>query len=150
MKIYLSGPIAGCTDSECKFWRNAFKRSDLPCEFHDPMDRDMRGKTLEESLCVVEADKEQMRDSDIILVNFQKASVGTSMEIIYAYEVLKKPIILMNTSRIPRDNLSPWLVYHSSYYLEGPEQECIGETYHYLMSILEGRKVWSISHRTFI
>ena len=49
MKIYLAGPINGCSDSEAITWRQWFKEEslrDIEVDFIDPMKRDYRGKEL--------------------------------------------------------------------------------------------------------
>ena len=42
IKVYLCGPINGCTDTEAKNWREAVKEH-FPASV-DPMKRDYRGK----------------------------------------------------------------------------------------------------------
>jgi nucleoside 2-deoxyribosyltransferase len=105
--VYLCGPINGCTDAEAKDWRAEAKAKF--CSI-DPMTRDYRGK---EATCyreIVELDKRDIRRCDVVLVNYSKPSVGTSMEIFYAW-TLGKPVVLW----CPQDCvLSPWLLYHST------------------------------------
>jgi len=108
--IYLCGPINGCNDEECKDWRNEVKQR-YPEKTIDPMDRDYRGREDECINEIVELDKIDIADSDIILVNHPKPSVGTSMEILYAWQ-LSKTIIVVYPEGM---KLSPWLVYHSDY-----------------------------------
>lgn len=76
MKIYLCGPINGCTDEECKDWREAAKKR-FP-ETIDPMRRDYRGRETECVNEIVELDKLDVNDCDVMLVNNPKPSVGTS------------------------------------------------------------------------
>jgi nucleoside 2-deoxyribosyltransferase len=109
MKVYLCGPINGCTDEECRDWREMVKAS-LP-ETIDPMRRDYRGREAESVRDIVELDKIDVTNSDIILVNYDKPSVGTSMEVLYAWDRGKMVIVV----HPPAANLSPWLVYHSHY-----------------------------------
>lgn len=107
MVVYLCGPINGCTDDECMNWREEAKRR-LKNTI-DPMERDYRGL---ESECVdeiVELDKQDIDNSDILLVNYVKPSVGTSMEILYAWERGKRIYVVA-----PKGvTISPWLAYHS-------------------------------------
>lgn len=110
MTVYLAGPINGCTDSECKDWREYVKRELGEENTLDPMRRDYRGIELESVNEIVEGDKEDIDASAIILVNYDRPSVGTSMEILYAWE-RNKPIIVVS---LPETRLSPWLIYHSS------------------------------------
>lgn len=107
-RIYLCGPINGCTDDEANNWRTAVK--DFFKDTLDPMVRDYRGKEAVAYREIVDLDKRDVRDSDIILVNYDKPSVGTSMEVFYAW-TLGKPIIVWCK---PDAVVSPWLRYHST------------------------------------
>jgi nucleoside 2-deoxyribosyltransferase len=106
-KIYLCGPINGCTDAECKDWREAAKAK-WP-DAIDPMRRDYRGKEDESVKQIVELDKIDIMNSDVVLVNYDKPSVGTSMEILYAFERGKFVVIVADHGA----RISPWLRYHS-------------------------------------
>lgn len=106
--IYLCGPINGCTDEECNDWRDLVK-SKWSGKTIDPMRRDYRGKELENINQIVELDKIDVMNSDVILVSYDKPSVGTSMEILYAFERGKLVVVVAP----PHLTLSPWLIYHS-------------------------------------
>jgi nucleoside 2-deoxyribosyltransferase len=106
-RIYLCGPINGCTDEECKDWREAVKAK-WP-DAIDPMRRDYRGKEDESVKQIVELDKIDIMNSDVVLVNYDKPSVGTSMEILYAFERGKFVVIVADHGA----RISPWLRYHS-------------------------------------
>ena len=107
MKVYLCGPIADCTDEQCMGWRDAAKAM-LP-DTVDPMRRDYRGR---EHLYfeVVEQDKLDIMQCDALLVNFLWPSVGTSMEVLFAWEQHKIIIVVANKALVP----SPWLRYHAT------------------------------------
>lgn len=108
MKVYLCGPINGRSDDDCTIWREDAKaRLKDTC---DPMDRDYRGRELEPGVAdeIVENDKEDIRMCDALLVYYDKPSVGTSMEILFAHNLMKR-IVLVDKSDKP---LSPWLIYH--------------------------------------
>ncbi len=111
MKVYLCGPINGCTDSECKDWREFIKTQLPPDSTIDPMRRDFRGR--EDECCdeIVEGDKLDIMQSTILLVNYDKPSVGTSMEILFAWEQRKDIVVVAP----PDAKLSPWLRYHATY-----------------------------------
>lgn len=106
--IYLCGPINGCTDEECKDWRE-FVKSRWNGKTLDPMRRDYRGKEAESVNEIVEFDKIDVVNSDVILVNYDKPSVGTSMEVLYAFERGKLVVVVAKEGT----NISPWLRYHS-------------------------------------
>lgn len=106
--IYLCGPINGCTDAECKDWRE-FVKSKWSGKTLDPMRRDYRGREDESVNEIVTLDKVDIANSDVILVNYDKPSVGTSMEIYIAFETQKLVVVVAaNSARI-----SPWMRYHS-------------------------------------
>lgn len=107
MKIYLAGPINGCTDAEANDWRSAVKK--LHGDVLDPMARDYRGKETEAVNAIVEGDKADIDACDGVLVWFERPSVGTSMEVLYAWE-RGKPVVVVNRSGKPA---SPWLTYHA-------------------------------------
>jgi nucleoside 2-deoxyribosyltransferase len=109
VKTYLCGPINGCTDAEANDWRTLAK-SLLTGETVDPMRNDYRGRELEPGIAsvIVEADKHDIRECDVLLVNYDKPSVGTSMEVLFAYDLGKRIAVVARKDAM----LSPWLVYH--------------------------------------
>ena len=119
MKIYLCGPINGCTDAECTDWREEAKKS-FP-DAIDPMRRDYRGVEETAYRNIVELDKIDVANCDGLLVNFPAPSVGTSMEMLFAWQI-GKPIALWHR---PDASLSPWLIYHSHFRSESLT-ECVG------------------------
>jgi nucleoside 2-deoxyribosyltransferase len=108
--IYLCGPIADRTDEECKNWREAVKRM-WSGACLDPMDRDYRGRYGDPGVDgeIVMQDKRDIQVADGLIVYYALPSVGTAMEIYYAW-LLRKPIVLVNASMKPV--LSPWLTHH--------------------------------------
>lgn len=110
MKIYLAGPINGCTDADCKDWRE-YVKTILP-DTLDPMRRDYRGREDDCSKEIVEGDKADINCSSILLVNFPSASAGTCMEIIYAWERGRTVVVVIPPGIV---NISPWIKYHSHY-----------------------------------
>lgn len=108
MKVYLCGPINGCTDEEAKDWREAAKTR-LPYTL-DPMIRDYRGKEAESYREIVELDKRDVETADVVLVNYDKPSVGTSMEVFFAWTKGKPVIVVCRREAV----ISPWLRYHST------------------------------------
>ena len=108
MRVYLAGPIFQSEDSECIDWREEAKQLLDGHETIDPMDRDYRGVTDKFFKEIVEEDKALIDSCDILLVNYIKPSVGTSMEILYAWERKICAVVVSENS----EN-SPWLIYHS-------------------------------------
>jgi nucleoside 2-deoxyribosyltransferase len=107
-KVYLCGPINGCTDDEANWWRKNIK--DYCIRSIDPMIRDYRGKEHQDYREIVDLDKRDVRKCDVVLVNYVKPSVGTSMEVFYAWTI-GKPVVVWC---LPEANISPWLRYHST------------------------------------
>lgn len=114
--IYLCGPIMGCTDIECKGWREEVKRR-YPNTL-DPMRRDYREFSAPPIKEIVENDKKDVMECDILLVMYDKPSVGTSMEVLFGWE-LHKTIIIINplNQRVPL-----WLEYHSNHIVSTLEE----------------------------
>jgi hypothetical protein len=109
MKVYLCGPINGCTDEECQDWREAAKKR-FPNSI-DPMRRDYRGKEKTHVDEIVELDKEDVLNADALLVNHPKPSVGTSMEVFFAWEH-GKYIVVVCPDGVTQ---SPWMLYHCNH-----------------------------------
>jgi nucleoside 2-deoxyribosyltransferase len=107
--MYLAGAINGRADAECRDWREEAKRIFKVWRFLDPMARDYRGREAESVKEIVEGDKADIDASDVLVVRYDKPSVGTSMEIIYAWE-RGKPVFVVAA---PGTNLSPWIRYHA-------------------------------------
>lgn len=112
MKIYLCGPINGCTDAECNDWRTEAKKHFK--ETIDPMRRDYRGREAECLNEIVELDKDDVIECDAVLANCPKPSVGTSMEVFFAWMEGKHVVSIVPD----KANASPWLIYHSSVVVE--------------------------------
>ncbi len=106
--IYLSGAMLGCTDEECRDWRE-YAKLHLTGKAFDPMVRDYRDRPMDGMMDMVVNDKADIDACNIVLVNFVKPSVGTSMEVLYAWERGKKVILVAPCETV----VSPWLVYHS-------------------------------------
>ena len=110
VRVYLAGPIFDCTDAECRDWRE-YATEKLDCRTVDPMRRDYRGVEEESVVEIVELDKLDIIGVDYVLVNYgdiPPGSVGTAMEILFAWEQHKPVIIVTSQSKV-----SPWLTYHS-------------------------------------
>lgn len=117
MKIYLCGPINGCTDDEATTWREWFKNK-VSGDFVDPMKRDYRGREIDDHREIVELDKRDIRSVDFVVVMYVKPSVGTSMEVFYAW-TLGIPVIVIDESG---KSLSPWMTYHATTVVKSKEE----------------------------
>lgn len=113
MRIYLGGPINGCTDEEARGWRETVKPG-LEGRGHvcvDPMDRDYRGRELEPGIAaeIVEKDKNDICSCDVLLMNAPKPSYGTAMEILFGHKMGKRVIVVHPEGTEP----SPWVIHHA-------------------------------------
>lgn len=116
IKIYLSGGMGNLSFEEQSKWRkqviDAIRFGDYHCEkkpvFFNPVDyynfTEVRYKSERE---VMEFDLNALRNSDLVIVNFNDPnSVGTISELAIAKE-LHIPIIGINKNHY---NLHPWLI----------------------------------------
>jgi nucleoside 2-deoxyribosyltransferase len=108
-RIYLCGPIMDCTATETKDWRTRAKER-LAGRFIllDPMRRSFRDHEIDSANEIVEFDLQDIRDSDLLLVNYSKASVGTAMEVFYASHDLGRFVIAF--APFSFKDCSPWMV----------------------------------------
>lgn len=108
--LYLCGAINGCSDAECKDWRE-FVKKELDGFFAilDPMRRDFRGKEDTAVNEIVQGDYDDIAVSQVLLVAADKPSWGTAMEMHQAFINGKTVIVVCGQARI-----SPWLRYHST------------------------------------
>ncbi len=92
--IYLSGPIMDEHCGEARAWRDAAKLQ-LGRRFRllDPMRRMFVDRQVDSANEIVEFDLQDVREADILLVNYNKPSIGTSMEVFYAAHNLGKFVV---------------------------------------------------------
>ena len=108
-KIYLCGPIMDIDGDKAKDWRARAKEK-LADKFIllDPMRRNFRDRELDSANEIVEFDLQDVRDADILLVNYCKPSIGTAMEVFYAANDLGKFVIAFSPFNF--EESSPWMV----------------------------------------
>jgi nucleoside 2-deoxyribosyltransferase len=111
MRVYLAGPIGGMSDDQARSWREIATQllTDRGANVLDPMIRDYRGKEDLSTQAIVEGDKADIDQADVVLANCWTPSPGTSMEILYAHEQGKRVITVVPTG----SRVSPWITYHS-------------------------------------
>ena len=59
----------------------------------DPLRRNFRDREIDSANEIVEFDLQDVRDADLLLVNYCKPSLGTAMEVFYASHDLGKFVI---------------------------------------------------------
>ena len=107
--IYLCGPIMDADAACSKDWRTRAKER-LAGRFVllDPLRRNFRDHEIDSANEIVEFDLQDVRDADLILVNYCKPSIGTAMEVFYASHDLGKFVIAF--SPFSYAACSPWMV----------------------------------------
>lgn len=88
----------------------------------DPMRRNFKDREVDSANEIVEFDLQDVRDADIILVNYNKPSIGTSMEVFYASHDLGKFVIAF--SPYSYKNCSPWMIRYSTKILADLDTAC--------------------------
>lgn len=108
-KIYLSGPIMDENLEAAITWRERASQA-LAEDFVmlDPMRRDFKDREVDSANEIVEFDLQDVRDADILLVNYNKPSIGTAMEVFYAAHDLGKFIVAFSPFSFQES--SPWMV----------------------------------------
>lgn len=130
-KIYLCGPIMDEHEGHARAWREQAKEL-LKDHFIllDPMRRDFKDREVDSANEIVEFDLQDIREADIVLVNYNKASVGTSMEVFYASHELKKFVVAF--SPFTFQDCSPWMVRFCTKILPTLERGCAYITEHFI------------------
>ena len=103
-RIYLAGSIFGVSEEDSKMWREEVKENlkDLYL-FSDPTEKKLGSAQMSE---IVESDKKLIDQCHILLVNHNKQTTGTAMEVLYGWERQKLVILVCP------EEASPWLYYH--------------------------------------
>jgi nucleoside 2-deoxyribosyltransferase len=108
-KIYLCGPIMDETPGAAAAWRTlAHKKLGRNFTILDPMRRNFKDREVDSANEIVEFDLQDVRDADILVVNYSKPSIGTSMEVFYASHNLGKFVVAF--SPFTFKDCSPWMV----------------------------------------
>ncbi len=121
--IYLSGPIMDEHTGHAREWRESAKGL-LGKNFDtlDPMRRKFVDRQVDSANEIVEFDLQDVRDADIILVNYNKPSIGTSMEVFYAAHDLGKFVVAFSPFTFV--DCSPWMVKYCTKILPSLEAGC--------------------------
>ena len=120
---YLSGPIMDEHEGVARKWREIAKSLLAPhFRLLNPMRRNFRDKEVDSANEIVEFDLQDVRDADIVLVNYCKPSIGTSMEVFYASHDLGKFVVTF--SPFSYKDCSPWMVRYCTKILPNLETTC--------------------------
>lgn len=74
----------------------------------DPMRRNFKDREVDSANEIVEFDLQDVREADILLVNYNKPSIGTAMEVFYAAHHLGKFVVAFSPFAFQECN--PWMV----------------------------------------
>lgn len=121
--VYLSGPIMDEHEGQAREWRESAKRQ-LARHFRilDPMRRKFVDREIDSTNEIVEFDLQDVREADILLVNYNRASIGTSMEVFHAAHNLGKFVV--SFSPLSFKESSPWMIKYSTKILPTLEHAC--------------------------
>lgn len=125
LSIYLCGPIMDHED-EGRSWRERAKALlEADYKLLDPMRRNFRDREVDSANEIVEFCLRDIDEADLLLVNYNKASVGTSMEIFYAaqHEFARRKFIIAY-SPFSFQDCSPWVVRHVTKILPSLQDAC--------------------------
>jgi nucleoside 2-deoxyribosyltransferase len=130
-KIYLCGPIMDEVDGQARAWRSR-ARELLSGSFVllDPMRRNFKDREVDSANEIVEFDLQDVRDADILLVNYNKPSIGTAMEVFYASHVLHKFVIAFSPFAFQECN--PWMVKYCTKILPTMEESAVYIREHFI------------------
>ena len=98
-----------CSQSESGVWRERTKK--LFSErfiLLDPMRRNFKDREVDSANEIVSFDLQDIAESDILLVNYSKPSVGTAMEVFHASYNLGKFVIAFSPFTFKECN--PWMI----------------------------------------
>ena len=128
--IYLAGPIHNTNYEKTHNWRNVCKEQledhfNILCPTVRIVNGDHSMITYDYKKIITQ-DKKDIISSDIILANCWKVSVGTSMEVLFAYERNRKIIAVVPDL----NSVSLWILGHSNNVfdnIQGAINHLIGE-----------------------
>jgi nucleoside 2-deoxyribosyltransferase len=103
-RIYLSGPMCGCSEAEKSDWRDTIIKECPEYEFFDPRDIDTSKVSEDE---IVGIDTDSIMKSDICIFNVWKVSPGTMGELALASFFRKENLLIVPDRNIARH---PWII----------------------------------------
>lgn len=92
----------------CEWRRQAEERLKGNFAILNPMRRNFKDREVDSANEIVEFDLQDVRDADLLLVNYTKPSIGTSMEVFFAAHDLGKFVVAF--SHFEFRDCNPWMV----------------------------------------
>jgi nucleoside 2-deoxyribosyltransferase len=118
-------------DGHARAWREtAHKLLRKHFVILDPMRRNFKDREVDSANEIVDFDLQDVRDADIVLVNYNRASIGTSMEVFYAGHDLGKFVVAF--SPFSFKDSSPWMVRFCTKILPTLEDACVYIREHFI------------------
>ena len=110
-------------EGEAREWRDEAKKL-LGEKFFllDPMRRNFKDREVDSANEIVRFDLQDVEDADFLLVNYNKPSIGTSMEVFHASHNLGKFIVAFSPFEFK--DCSPWMVKYCTKILPSLEDAC--------------------------
>ena len=90
-RVYLAGPISGCSDIQIHKWRDEVKQKyDRSLDFIDPSEM-LKASSYE----IVKDDIDSIEAADGLLVNMWRESIGSAIDVIHAHRA-GRPVVIAN------------------------------------------------------
>lgn len=138
-RVYLAGPISGCNDAQRCGWREEIKKEyEQHFEFEDPASNSKLLEKDASSWEIVNADLEAIRDSDGMIVNMWRESIGTSIGLVHA-QSSGIPIVMADPNMIENRMASFYADAITDFPLKAAKA---------LLNILRGRQDWKVMKST--
>lgn len=117
-KIYLAGPMDGCSYEEVHGWRDSLKKNYDDIQWLDPSDRFYQNP-FEDWKVLVEEDLGDIQKAHALLAYIWRPSAGTSMELVVAHSIMRIPVVVMVDDLT---TVGPWVKYHADYVVDDFEE----------------------------
>lgn len=109
-RVYLAGPIKGCQEDKIFEWRNHAASALIYPTLDPAAARNFAHKESSQPLNeIVNPDKHDIDASAVLLAYCWQVSVGTSMEILYAWERGKYVVVVIPNT----ETASAWIIAHA-------------------------------------
>ena len=96
-KIYLAGPVSGCNDEQLHVWRRWVRDNAADFDVIDPAERLVGASASPYEL--VQSDLQAIEQSDGVLVNMWRESIGTAIGVVHA-RTCGKVVVVADENRL--------------------------------------------------
>ena len=103
-RVYLAGPISDCNDEQKVKWRNEIKKKySENFDFLDPIENLLPENASDSD--IVKEDIRAIKESDGLIVNMWRESVGSAIGMVHAH-IVGKPVVVSNPNHIGSKTLA--------------------------------------------